>query len=1165
MAHRNQKINKVKTAHPRTPCSRERSRETVAVKFKKQLFPPIFSVHSRAIASSAPGQANWLIHVNSEFKLAAGSHFLPQTMSSKLYSRSGVFAWSPRGIRAKGLIVADFAQFFDPNATSIEQKIDFLASNDIYDKANLSPNVSLATNYRFNELAWTSMCSDAHPNGILAGGTEDGTVVFFDAEKLINAHKLEVVTARKDHHGHVLTVDVSKDGRWMASGGGAGQILLWDCANLKTPFSPGMPNFPDQVKLLRWNHKNESVFASISSRRVSFWDLRRNGAPVLEFAEIPGCDWSSLCWNPSDASQLIVASQSQHASVIQKWDSRFTQTPVKEYRHHNMGVTSLDWNRSDDRLLISSGCDGQVIIWNHETCEVLGGVGSLTGDWIRTVKWNAEEPAQFAIQYFQNPVQISSLTSLGAPQPGAEVLAARVSDQFVPAWHRAPLIGSSVSFGGRLATFWKSYDVMTQQFQHNVEVETIALNEDVGSEDIAQYLHIKDDRRNLGWYLHERAYAQTEESSEDAKLQKQVWLILLALQEGAGRTKMLYHLGLADAQEVEVFSEQNPTTGTSSHSTTHPTCTTTDRSARSTSVVSGADTDIDAPEISIFERCAEVDWGALDPSGWELLVNTMRQDHTSVIRVLMASNQHVAAMMYSAQHDTEHLSMILEDYNKKTNNSNPLSALMLALSTSVSAHGTDSTGSKEVTEETVRKIEAISQLFPDEKWKELLGLIIAHESNTDNIRLAANTIGRRWLSQGKNLRACIAFLIGGDVDRLLVANTSFSQVDRLKQALILHQVTEASSYSERLEQLVITFANRLLVQGASSTAWNLVKWCQNGSAEMKELQWTCYNVAGGRDCTGDQPPSNPYNGIQPGTQKQRMVTQSIRQYSQQQHPSVLSPPPSSNGYNQYTPAHSQAPPRPNDHVNNRRNSNIAPMPPSSTFYQTPSWNHKPPPSMPPNMPPPKPAGPVTPGWNDPPPMASKPAQPIQPKQNVMEFNWKPLETAPTPGGMMNGFAGAIGRQNGISNAVQGMTIQNCSSSANSSAYPSPSAYQQRPSSAASIAAPPPIQMSPEDEKIVEPINVLAQFIVENSRVQAKKEKANDLRARIQAELSPRLAANRLSMETKQHLTNLAYFISIRQIREAQAVVGQMARNSTDFTEISSFLPTLKSLLSLALQ
>uniref|UniRef100_A0A1I7UCZ6 WD_REPEATS_REGION domain-containing protein n=1 Tax=Caenorhabditis tropicalis TaxID=1561998 RepID=A0A1I7UCZ6_9PELO len=99
-------------------------------------------------------------------------------MSSKLFSRSGVFAWSPRGISSKGLVVGDFAQFFDPNATSIDQKIDFLSASDLYENANLTPTVSISNNFRFNELAWTSMCSDAHPNGIIAGGTEDGTVVF---------------------------------------------------------------------------------------------------------------------------------------------------------------------------------------------------------------------------------------------------------------------------------------------------------------------------------------------------------------------------------------------------------------------------------------------------------------------------------------------------------------------------------------------------------------------------------------------------------------------------------------------------------------------------------------------------------------------------------------------------------------------------------------------------------------------------------------------------------------------------------------------------------------------------------------------------------------------------------------------------------------------------
>uniref|UniRef100_A0A1I7UCZ3 N-acetylmuramoyl-L-alanine amidase n=1 Tax=Caenorhabditis tropicalis TaxID=1561998 RepID=A0A1I7UCZ3_9PELO len=109
----------------------------------------------------------------------------------------------------------------------------------------------------------------------------------------------------------------------------------------------------------------------------------------------------------------------------------------------------------------------------------------------------------------------------------------------------------------------------------------------------------------------------------------------------------------------------------------------------------------------------------------------------------------------------------------------------------------------------------------------------------------------------------------------------------MKQALILHHVSAATTYSTGLETFIKNFANSLMIHGCSSTAWNLVKLVQNGSAEMQELQWTCFNVAGGRDCTGDQPPFNPYNIGQP-IQQQQVITQPNRQYPSQ-HPPVLPP------------------------------------------------------------------------------------------------------------------------------------------------------------------------------------------------------------------------------------------------------------------------------------
>uniref|UniRef100_A0A0N4VXQ7 WD_REPEATS_REGION domain-containing protein n=1 Tax=Haemonchus placei TaxID=6290 RepID=A0A0N4VXQ7_HAEPC len=95
-------------------------------------------------------------------------------------------------------------------------------------------------------LSWAPLISESHPRGLIFGGTENGTVVFLDAQKLVNDSSLSVVSSRRDHQGHVLSVDYSSDYRWAMSAGSA-QLLLWDLTNLATPFSPGTPNFAEQV------------------------------------------------------------------------------------------------------------------------------------------------------------------------------------------------------------------------------------------------------------------------------------------------------------------------------------------------------------------------------------------------------------------------------------------------------------------------------------------------------------------------------------------------------------------------------------------------------------------------------------------------------------------------------------------------------------------------------------------------------------------------------------------------------------------------------------------------------------------------------------------------------------------------------------------------------
>ncbi|CAB3406082.1 unnamed protein product [Caenorhabditis bovis] len=935
-------------------------------------------------------------------------------MSSKLYSRPGVFVWSPPTIENKGVIVADFAQYFDPNAT-------------------------------FNELAWSVLCSEQHSLGVIGGGTEDGTVVFFDAAKFVNDSKFEVLSARRDHHGHVLTIDVSRDGRWMASGGGSGQILLWDTTNLSTPFSPGVPNFQDPSKIVRWNNKNHVLFASISSHRASCWDLRRNGAPVLEFAEIgAGCDWSSLCWSPNDASQLIIGSQSQSASVIQKWDMRYTTTPIKEYRHHNMGITSIDWNKRDDRLLVSSGSDGQVAIWNHETGEILGGAGSLQGDWIKNVKWNEAEPSQFAIQYYHHPLQISSITSLGTPQPGAEVLASRITENFIPQWLSAPVVGASLSIGGKLATHWKSFDSKLQRWVYNVEIENIPPDEELLKE-AQDLVAAKSTKSNLGWFLDEK-------------------------------TKMLADLELVNEEIVETNGTMTTNNTSKSYSHTNGTTETITSTTRSSSSCS---TETAGPEISFVEKAANIDWRQL----------------------------------VEPQVD-------------------PLSSLVTVLSSSTSEKTSTAT-SHENKENTLKLLNS----FPSEQWKILLGVLISQENSPHELAEAAQTIGIEWLNGKNPLRACIAFILAGDVENLMRANTHFTLCERIIQGIAIHKHGNSvfSSFGPNFEKAILSYGEKLMKNGLAELAWKMVSDMNETTDEqLIELRHTLYVACGGRDCTGDPEPKNPWVSEPPPTPKLQPTFQ----------PQNMGP--YNSRFSSQVP-----PPAPPTAYADRRSSNVVPMPPSSMFYQNQSWNQTPPP-LTTNAPIQKPPATIQSGWNDPPPLAPKQVK----KANVMQVNWKPLDAPNVPGGMHPLVQPVPLRPLApLQNQMQNMSLNSGPPSTVTSSSYSPVTNAPQP-----VA---PIQLSAEDEKILGPIETMAQWIIDNARAPGKAEKASTLKSRIRAELGLRLAQNRLTAESKTLLNHIAFIASNGQLREAQASIGQLARNSSDFVEVSSFLPALKSLFALA--
>lgn len=54
------------------------------------------------------------------------------------------------------------------------------------------------------------------------------------------------------------------------------------------------------------------------------------------------------------------------------WDLRNARAPEKILTGHDKGVLSLSWCKQDADLLVSCGKDNRTLVWNPQSCEVIG-------------------------------------------------------------------------------------------------------------------------------------------------------------------------------------------------------------------------------------------------------------------------------------------------------------------------------------------------------------------------------------------------------------------------------------------------------------------------------------------------------------------------------------------------------------------------------------------------------------------------------------------------------------------------------------------------------------------------------------------------------------------------------------------------------------------------
>ncbi|VDM40478.1 unnamed protein product [Toxocara canis] len=728
----------------------------------------------------------------------------------RIYTRNGVFAWSGAGVGESGLVVAEAAQQIDLSRDTSSSFFDFVSTADIVNANSASqirPTHSVPVDFKLNDVAWSSLRSDAHPSGLIVGGGESGVVCVFDAASLVHGEELKRVGETRYHQGHVLSVDVSPvNAKWVCSGGTLGSILLWDMNSPLNPMSPGTSNFSHQIKCVGWNRCAEHILGSLTNERCSIWDLRRSGSPILDIADIGGgVEWSVMRWSPVDGTTLCLASQSDTSPVVQKWDLRYASAPVLGYQLHSRGVFGMDWNAYDGCLLATVGRDEQVLIQNPNNGQLLGRV--VVKGWARRFSWNPTNPNLFAISFFDRPLEIQSLTPFASNDLQPEAPDNREFElSVIPSWMKTGSCGAGFSYGNKICTFEVQPDAMTNSSHSVVLIKKVQEEKELGSR-VAE-LQSALDSNQLSSFCEARANEAVDAT------EKLLWAVLSKQTLNSSRSEYLRLLAPGDREFLreddildDVLKQMELCQVSSAEDSENEQVAVGDQQSPKT-----------AAPISFQETSDEFLDSLCDGEPLKAIATAVIRKEWTLALLLAQANADRNVLRFIAQHI---------DRDASSCNRTRLAALMAA-----------------------GMWEELLNSWSIADYKRLF-LLVLSQAPPHKIRSLCSRMCQRMTAEGHALEAALPAVVAGDLESLMDATATLPVDRRVAVAAVLrHSLGGGSSRTiaagPKFQAALEDYAKRLAEDGFAEAAWRLIEHIDSGECieGLAALRHTLYNVCG---------------------------------------------------------------------------------------------------------------------------------------------------------------------------------------------------------------------------------------------------------------------------------------------------------------------------------
>ncbi|XP_065910857.1 protein transport protein Sec31A-like [Dysidea avara] len=592
----------------------------------------------------------------------------------------------------------------------------------------------------------------------------------------------------------------------------------------------------------------------------------------------------AIAWHPDVATQMITASEDDRSPIVQMWDLRFATSPVKVFDKHKRGILSVAWCPQDSDLLLTAAKDNRVLCWNPNSTEPGGEIVyelPSTAQWCFDVQWCPRNPDMISVASFDGHICVYSLLGGGTPEPPKQAQVSSEVDpndpfsgislqsplapsntaplKAPPKWLRRPC-AANFAFGGKLVHFTNTRGAATPK--------TVTLSQVVTEPNLLERSSLLEGALAKEQYME---FCEHKVQSSETEEDKNLWSFLKVTFETDSRQHYLKLLGYDSTDLSKKFAGFS----TSSVAGSVDVLQLSQRMEQLASSQAGkAETDSQTAELFVADDDKEGSGEVSDtfdqlttsqqPSGAKpttLPSMTIHVDNDidgmisqallvgnfeAAVDISVGANRMAEALVLAIAGGSELVSKVLQVYFEKETSpsSKLLSAIVNRTWSDLARHGNL------------------------QNWREILAVLVTYAGPEDFAALCDQLGERMETELGGQYQdsASLCYICSGNVEKFLNAweksapsTTPLALQDLVEKVILLKKAVEkerklySSAESGNVSKKLGEYSNLLASQGCVNTALSYLRQDAN---DQQELLYRVHNAATTKDSAGAPP--TPY-------------------------------------------------------------------------------------------------------------------------------------------------------------------------------------------------------------------------------------------------------------------------------------------------------------------